>query len=306
MRSIVTIWGAFALVGGLSGVGCGPVADPARPASPSSRPRAARDRPALASEGEPCPKTTACKAGLTCIAQWCRHPSCGWALGCLRKLKVKYKGTPRGYEVRRWYAKLSKASDKAECLDMPKRIAFLLYSAPHIWKNLCGAPPVSGVRKLTDKSNPFKLNDHQIKASSIPSEEKAEIRKIHKNHPDLCKAWVDFKLTRPFQGWVIARVHEQYGCDAKRYRARLKDPHLKPKCKTRLYARSDRRYLFLQKKGTRLSLNFYFSTPPQVCKKLNLSNKYYKTGCFCLGLDTAKVKLEWKEDPFLYLDEKKP
>ena len=44
---------------------------------------------------------------------------------------------------------------------------------------MCGAPPVEGVKKITNKSNPFRINDQQIKAGNVPSEEKAAVHQRH-------------------------------------------------------------------------------------------------------------------------------
>ena len=153
------------------------------------------------------------------------------------------------------------------------------------------------------KTNPFKISDFQVKAANVPSEEKAEIHKKHLAYPDICKGWVEFTLTRPFQGWVIAKFAEQHGCKAPSKRARHKDPTARPTCKTRPYSRDDRHYLHLQKAGTKFSMNFYVSTPPEVCRKPGLSQKTYKSGCFCLGIDTTKLELEFVDDPFLYHDQ---
>ncbi len=164
---------------------------------------------------------------------------------------------------------------------------------------------MEGVKKITNKTNPFRINDQQIKAGNVPSDEKKEIHEKHLAYPDLCKIWVDFTLTRPFQGWVVARVFEQYDCDEEQYKKRLKDPSLKPKCKDRPYDKDDRRYLYLHNAGAKFTLNFYISTPPNVCKKKFLSDKTYKSGCFCLGINEDKLKLDWIDDPFLYLDKVK-
>ncbi|MFH2010938.1 MAG: hypothetical protein ABI333_30340 [bacterium] len=259
-------------------------------------------------EGKPCKDNDECKSGLKCVNARCtdfsgKHPACQWSLNCLKKLSEKYAKTNKGYEVIRWYKKLSKAPYKSDCLEMPKRVAFLMYNEPHVWKAMCGAPPVRGVKKVTNKTNPFRINDKQIKAGGVPKEEKPEIHKRHLAYPDLCKAWVDFTITRPFQGWVIAKFYEQYDCDEEAFKARQKDPNLKPKCKTKPYARDDRRYLFLHDAGAKFSLYFYVSTPPEVCKKKNLSDKFHKTGCFCLGVSEETFELDFQDDPFLYLDQ---
>jgi hypothetical protein len=261
-------------------------------------------------EGKTCRESKDCKSGLKCVNARCtdfsgKHPACRWSLDCLKKLSVGYKGSNKGYEVTRWYKTLSKAPYKADCLEMPKRIAFLLYNNPYKWKQMCGAPPVPKVKRINDKSNPFRINDQQIKASGVPKEEKTEIHMKHQAYPDLCKAWIEFTLTRPFQGWVIAKFYEQYDCDEEQYKKRQKDPNLKPKCKSRRYSRDDRRYLFLHDTGTKFSLNFYVSTPPEVCKKKNLSEAFHKTGCFCLGINEEKVELDFIDDPFLFYDEMK-
>jgi hypothetical protein len=261
-------------------------------------------------EGKPCKNSKECKSGLKCVNNRCtdfsgKHRACQWSLNCLKKLSQKYKKTNKGYEVIRWYKKLSKAPYKSDCMEMPKRIAFLMYNEPHVWKSMCGAPPVPGVKKVTNKTNPFRINDKQIKAAGVPKEEKAEIHKKHLAYPDLCKVWVDFTLTRPFQGWVISKFYEQYDCDEEAYKARQKDPKLKPKCKTKVYTRDDRRYLFLHDAGSKFSINFYVGTPPEVCKKKFLSDKHHKTGCFCLGISEEKFELDFQDDAFLYLDKMK-
>ncbi len=261
-------------------------------------------------EGKLCGAQRKCKDGLKCVNRRCtdfsgKHVACQWSLRCLKKLSEAYKGHNKGYEVTRWYKKLSKAPYKADCMDIPKRIAFLLYSEPYKWKRMCGAPPVDKVKKNVNKSNPFRINDSQIKSSGIPKEEKKEIHMKHQTYPDLCKAWVEFTLTRPFQGWVIAKFFEQYDCDEERYKARQKDPNLKPKCKSRRFKNDDRRYIFLHDTGSTFSMNFYVATPPETCKKKNLSDKYHKTGCFCLGINSEKIELDFIDDAFLFLDEMK-
>lgn len=258
-------------------------------------------------EGKRCQKTSDCKDKLKCVNNRCtdfsgEHPACKWSLSCLKKLSEKHKKTNRGYEVTRWYKKLSKAPYKSDCMEIPKRIAYLFYDKPYEWKRMCGPPPVEGVKKITNKSNPFRINDKQIKAGNVPSDEKSEIHKKHLAYPDLCKVWVDFTLTRPFQGFVRARVFEQYDCDEEQYKKRLEDPSLKPKCKAKPYDKTDKRYIYYKEAGAKFALNFYISTPPPVCKKKFLSDKTYKSGCFCLGIDEDKLKLEWIDDPFLYLD----
>ncbi|MDY0002767.1 MAG: hypothetical protein RBU30_15830 [Polyangia bacterium] len=260
-------------------------------------------------EGKRCQNQGQCKDGLKCVNNLCtdfsgKDPACQWSLGCLRKLSEKYKTNPSyGYEILRWHKGLSGAPYKQDCKFMPEKIAALLNKEPHVWKEICGAPPVEGVKQITNKSNPFRINDSQIKDSVVPKEESAEINLKHQAYPDICKAWVDFTLTRDFQGWVIAKVYEQYDCDEETYKKRQKDPTVKPKCQKKIYTRDDRRYIYLHKAGSKFSMNFYFSTPPEVCKKPNLSEKTYNTGCFCMGIDDEKVELEWVDDPFLYQEE---
>ena len=258
--------------------------------------------------GKLCKRHSDCKSGLKCVNQRCaalvpNDPACKWALSCLKKLAAKSKDEGHVYQVSEWYKKLSKAPFKSACEEIPRRVAFLYNKRPWFWKPLCGPPPVPGVKRVTNKSNPFRINSKEIKAGAVASNEKKEIHEKHLAYPDLCKAWVDFTLTRPFQGWVIARVYEQYDCDPEQYKKRQRDPTLKPKCKTRPYRRDDRRYIYLHDAGANFKLNFYISTPPEVCQKPNLSEKKYKSGCFCLGIDEDKLDLEWIDDPYLYLDE---
>lgn len=259
--------------------------------------------------GKLCKNQSDCKSGLKCVNRRCaafspNAPVCKWSLSCLKKLATKTKDENRVYQVSEWYKKLAKAPFKSACQEIPVRVAGLYNNEPYFWKPLCGAPPVPGVKRITDKSNPFRINDKEIKAGAVGSDEKSKA--IHEKHlafPDLCKAWVSFTLRRPFQGWVIAKVYEQYDCDPEQYKKRQRDPTLKPKCKTRPYSRDDRRYINLHDAGAKFELNFYFSTPPEVCHKPNLAEKKYPNGCFCLGINEEKLDLEWIDDPFLYLDQ---
>jgi len=258
--------------------------------------------------GSLCKHQSDCKKGLKCVNRRCvafapNAPVCKWALSCLKKLATKTKDEGKVYEVTEWYKKLSKAPFKSACEEIPVRVAGLYNKVPYFWKPLCGAPPVPGVKRIANKSNPFRINDKEIKAGAVAGTESREIHEKHLAYPDLCKAWVSFTLTRPFQGWVVAKVYEQYDCDAEQYKKRQKDPTLKPKCKTRQYSRDDRRYIYLHDAGAKFELNFYFDTPPEVCNKPNLAEKKYKSGCFCLGIDEEKLDLEWIDDPFLYLDQ---
>lgn len=267
--------------------------------------------PKKVGEGKRCQKHDQCKSGLKCVNQLCtdfsgKHPTCQWSLQCLRKLSDKYRTheiVGYGRELLRWHKGLSGAPYVHDCQSMPEKIAGLLNKEPWVWKEICGPPPVEGVKKLTDKSNPFRINDQQIKDGLVPSDETKEINLKHLAYPDLCKAWVDFTLTRDFQGWVIAKVYERYDCDEETFKKRQKDPTVSPKCKTKIYSRDDRRYIYLHKAGSKFQMNFYYSTPPEQCKKPFLTDKHYATGCFCLGIDDEKLELDFIDDPFYYLDE---
>lgn len=289
---LVVPWGALLLAA------CGPKAppEPRGVVSPPSRPAA------RANAGEPCGTSADCASGLRCAVGQCVHPACPWAVACLRKLTTAYPGGAYGVAISRWLSRITTQPDTAACREAPERIAALLAKEPWRWKGLCGAPPVPGVTRPSDRRHPFKIEDQQIKASMVPQEEPEEIRKAHLAHPDVCKAWVDFTLTRPFQGWVRARVYEQHDCSVERAKEREKDPTLKPLCKTRPYGRTDQRYLHLRPAGARIKMGFYFSTPPEVCRKPGLTAKTYPTGCFCFGIDDQKLTLDAVEDPFLFGD----
>jgi hypothetical protein len=259
-------------------------------------------------EGQLCKDHKECKDSLKCVNRRCTdfsgsHPACKWSLDCLKQLAEKLPKDGVGYEISRFYKTLSGAPYKSDCIDMPSRIAQLLNNRPWEWKGICKAPPVDGVKNVEDKSSPFEILEKSIKMSMIPGDEKPEIHTKHSAYPELCKAWAKFKLRRNFQGWVKARVYEQINCQAATEEAKKADPKAKPKCETRLYKEEDRRYLPLHPAGSEFSWNFYFSTPPEVCKKPNLSELDYPKGCYCLGIDTEKFELEFEDDPFLFHDE---
>jgi hypothetical protein len=260
-----------------------------------------------------CKEHKDCKDGLKCVNRHCTdfsgsHPACKWSLECLKKLSEKLPKEGTGYEITRFYKTLSGAPYRNDCIDMPQRIAALLYNKPWEWKGICGPPPVDGVKVAEDKSNPFEIIEKKVKESNIPGDEKPELHQKHTAYPDICKAWVKFKLRRNFQGWVVARITENYNCqaltDEEKKKLETEDQRLlAQKCEKRPYAQDDRRYIPLSPRDAEFSMNFYFSTPPEVCKKPNISEKEYKTGCFCLGIDKSKFDLEFVEDPFLFLDE---
>lgn len=178
---------------------------------------------------------------------------------------------------------------------MPRRIAYLLYNTAWMWKKECGAPPVPGVRLVTVKTNPFRILSSQIKGGQVPSYVRPEIRHRHVLHPRVCTAWVEFRVTRPFQGWVVARFYEKFRCRKSRRRRR-------PVCARRLYPQDDRRYLHLTPTGTKLTMSFYVSTPPAVCRKPGLGATVHPRGCYCQGLDRARITLGFQDDPFLFED----
>ena len=105
----------------------------------------------------------------------------------------------------------------------------------------------------------------------------------HHRYPEVCKAWVALKATRDYTGWVEAQFTEQHSCTAGKTPASTR-------CKQRPYARTARRRVSV-KAGQKLSLSFYVSTPPQTCRKPGLTDRTYKTGCFCMGLDTTQLRL---------------
>ncbi len=254
-------------------------------------------------EGKSCQNHDDCKKGLKCVNNTCLDISgdakeCKWALQCLRKLAdAPNVPVDDKRQAGKWYEKLRQLPLKKDC----KVIAGKFIPGglkPYIWKPICGKPPIEGIQEVTDKSNPFKIRDFKITGSWVPPDDPHhDERTKGGTYKDQCKAWVEFEVTRRFQGRLIAVFHEEYDCEKVEVVEDGKKKEI-DKCKSRPYKRTDSHYyLYLTEPGTVKSYNFFVETPPEVCK--DRVDKVYKTGCYCKGLDKTKITLEGKDDEFL-------
>ena len=255
-------------------------------------------------EGSTCKTHEDCKKGLKCVNNTCLDISgdakeCKWALQCLRKLAESPKVPPNDQkQAAKWYDKLRTLPIKKDC----KVIASKFIPGgmkPYLWKPICGLPPTEGIKKVTDKSNPFKIRDFKIRGAWVPPDDPFHKERTKGGaYKDQCKAWVEFEVKRRFQGRVVAVFYKEYDCEKIEVKNEEGKKVKKDKCKSKPYERTDSHYyLYLTEPGTIKSLNFYVETPPSVCK--NRVDKVYKTGCYCKGLDKTKIVLEAKDDPFL-------
>jgi hypothetical protein len=254
-------------------------------------------------EGDACKSHDDCKEGLKCVNSTCLDisgdsPVCKWSLQCLRKLGEK-ADIPEEDRVQaaKWYKKLSQLPLKEDCKVMATK--FIPGGLkPYVWKPVCNAPPVEGIKQNTDSSNPFKVTDFKISGSWVPPDDMFHEERTGPGHfKDQCKAWVEFEVNRRFQGRVVAQFYKEYDC--KEVEEKVDGRKVKKDvCKTKPYKRTDSHYyLYLTEPGTKKAINFFVETPPEVCK--GRVEKHYPTGCYCKGLSKDKIKLLAQEDDFL-------
>ncbi len=254
-------------------------------------------------EGEACKSHDECKEGLKCVNATCLdisgdHEECKWALQCLRRLaESRNVDIEDQRQTARWYERLRQLPLKRDCEVMASQ--FIPGGLkPYIWKPICGEPPIEGIVKATDKSNPFKVRDFKIDGAWVPPDDPFhDERTKGVPYKDQCKAWVEFEVTRRFQGRVVARFHREYACEKVQVVEDGKKV-TKEQCRTKPYERTDSYYyLYLTEPGTIRRMNFYVETPPEVCR--DRLGKDYKTGCYCKGLDEHNITLEGVDDEFL-------
>lgn len=282
MKSILKIWSVVAIVAvALLAVGC----------------------KKGKKEGERCKAHKDCRKPFKCVNGYCVDitgdtPQCKWALDCLRKLASSKDKAADRRTARKQYRKLSRLPIKKDCRALAE-LGIPQGQQPWVWKPLCGAPPISGIRK-TGGGNPFRVLDSKITASRVPPDDKFFAKRTGPGHfIDQCKGWVKFEVTRKFQGRVVAVFYTEYDCqkvDAKNEEGKKIK---KDVCKTRRYQRTDSNYyIYLTKPGTVKALNFYVETPPDVCR--GRVKKEFPTGCYCKGISETKISLEAQEDEFLH------
>jgi hypothetical protein len=329
MRVVYVIAAGYvAAFGGLETAGCAagrgevaPRTSAARAASPAGPAVADHPDPQTASRGavgsggadrRACGRTRRCEDERCCFRGRCVPPICCWSLRCLSRLRRgrrrrrggrrvnPRRGAARVATLTRMQARLWRRPERGRCAAAAERLARLYASQPWRWKRVCGPPPHPAVRRAWRERAPFTVLRREISGHNLPASAPTALRRRHRRYPDLCRARVQIRFERAYQGWVGARLFVRHSCTRESYERRQRNPALPPDCQRRPYARTARAYVPYHPAGRKAWLTFYFSTPPPVCLVENLNHRHFPRGCYCLGLADDRIELVPREDPFLF------